>query len=139
MCFIARAGYLIHGPPVFRILGVVAKESANPLLVQDQPWENRLDNSYPNIVHSPGDPLGSWRLWYSNHAPTAYFITANSSDGLTWHKPKLGLYNLTGSHGCKLSPELCSIGTANNIVSTAEGVGVMRDGPSSALSTRRYP
>jgi len=95
--------------------GTVVKEPENPLLVQDQPWEHRLDNSYPNIVHRPGDPLGNWRLWYSNHAPIANFLTANSPDGLTWYKPKLGLFNLTGLHGCKLSPELCSIGTAKKL------------------------
>ena len=48
------------------VAGSVAKHS-KPLLVQDQPWEFRLDNGYPNVVYNPGDPLGDWRLWYHSH------------------------------------------------------------------------
>ena len=32
-------------------IGTVRKHGANPLLIQDQPWELRLDNGYPNVVH----------------------------------------------------------------------------------------
>ena len=31
-------------------IGTVKKHKANPLMVQDKPWEPRYDNLYPNIV-----------------------------------------------------------------------------------------
>ena len=108
-----------------------------PLLVQDQPWEFRIDNGYPNIVHNPGDPHGNWRLWYSssiaghNYSTSAGkgrkpgWLTANSSDGLVWEKPHLGRYNLSAH--CSSNPELCSVGTDNNIVNTVQGAGLIRD------------
>jgi len=45
-------------------IGTVAKHKSNPVLVQDQPWELRLDNAYPNIVHDPSNPMGAYRMWY---------------------------------------------------------------------------
>ena len=36
------------------------------LQVQDQPWEFRYDNGYPNVIRSPGDPHGEWRVWYNS-------------------------------------------------------------------------
>ena len=62
---------------------------------------------------------------------TPGWLTANSSDGLRWEKPSLGLFNL--SNHCTVNPELCGIGTANNIVNTAQGAGVMRDTSSAAV------
>jgi hypothetical protein len=92
------------------------------------------------VIHTPGDPNGAWRVWYHSHisghnfATTAGshrtngWLTANSSDGLKWEKPALGLYDLgPGSPQCKSNPELCSIGKGNNIVNTFVGAGVMRD------------
>eukprot|EP01052_Picozoa_sp_SAG31_P020456 SAG31_NODE_1539_length_7970_cov_5.655571_5_plen_523_part_00 len=106
-----------------------------------------LDAGYPNIVHTPGDTLGSWRLWYSSAiAGTDYatstgkdrkpgWLFANSSDGIVWEKPKLGLYNL--SQHCSVNPELCSVGTANNVVNAAQGAGIMHD-PLTPNASERY-
>ena len=112
----------------------------DPIMVQSEPWEFRLDNGYPNVVHAPGDPLGEWRLWYHSHISghnfnsgcgtdrTSGWLTANSSDGIHWEKPSLGLFSLgNGSAQCRINPELCEIGTANNIINTFPGAGVMRD------------
>ena len=56
---------LVDQPPagLRRQIGTVAKHPANPLFAQDKPWEQHLDNSYPNVVHAPGDPNGDWQLW----------------------------------------------------------------------------
>ena len=35
-------------------LGVAKKHPSNPLLVQDRPWEPRIDNGYPSLVRLPG-------------------------------------------------------------------------------------
>ena len=44
-------------------VGTPTKHPANPLLVQDQPWETRIDNGYPNVVppKAAGEPF---QLWY---------------------------------------------------------------------------
>ena len=39
---------------LLRTQGFATKHPANPLLVQDRPWEVRLDNSYPNVVYDGG-------------------------------------------------------------------------------------
>lgn len=62
----------------------------------------------PNVVHDPRDPLGAWRLWYGGcqckNAPpkpdpacchAQFLMYANSSDGIEWTKPSLGLYDAT--------------------------------------------
>ena len=43
-------------------IGTVRRSPA-PLMVQDKLWEARCDNGYPNVIHSPGDPNGAFRLW----------------------------------------------------------------------------
>ena len=59
-----------------------------------QPWEPRLDNGYPNVI--PPEP-GSveWRLYYGdcvNGCAQQILLFANSSDGLSWTKPDLGIW-----------------------------------------------
>ena len=52
------------GQGVEPVIGRVEKHPMNPLFGQDRPWEPRLDNGYPNVVHDPSDPRRPWRLWY---------------------------------------------------------------------------
>ena len=105
-----------------------AQRTDAPLMVQDKLWEPRCDNGYPNVIHNPGDPNGAFRLWYGCFTSGSKFATsqgadrtngwlyANSSDGLTWEKPSLGVYDLaTGAEGKK--PGYAAIGKENNIVS----------------------
>ena len=112
-------------------VGTVTKHSANPLLVQDTPWEPRIDNGYPNVLRTPE---GSWQLFYGScelSCTTQVLLFANSTDGLRWRKPKLGLYNIS-----RIRPDLAHIGTANNIVLEGGGIGVHRD--DNAPASRRY-
>ena len=44
-------------------IGTVKKHKANPLMVQDKPWEPRYDNLYPNIVYDKDQKL--YRCWYN--------------------------------------------------------------------------
>ena len=102
-----------------------------------QPWELRLDNSYPNVVHNPADPLGSYRLWYGGFVGGTDFATsegrervnawhyANSSDGLRWEKPPLGIFDLSGCKSCL--PAARAAGTANNILMSGDGMGILWD------------
>lgn len=113
--------------------GTAVKEPANPLLVEDRPWEVRIDNLYANVLFEGG----RFRCWYSpfnvdeaesttppeRRAATRYWAGtremgvcyAESTDGVRWEKPELGLVEFAGS-------------TANNILLRGpHGAGVFRD------------
>jgi len=93
-------------------LGEVEKDSANPLLPADKPWENSLNNLYPNI-HYDSD-AGLFKLWYKCvvhdaeaiakmdrptpvHEQGWYLLYATSRDGLNWERPTLGLHRFGGA------------------------------------------
>ena len=118
---IALAGKLPDG--LSRLTGV-ARRNPSPLFGQDKPWEPRLDNGYPNIV-APASEGGAWQLWYGDcvkGCATQLLLYANSTDGVAWHKPELGLFHLG-----TVRPDLQAIGTRNNIVLEGGGIGVYHD------------
>lgn len=112
------------------VLGSPEKAAENPLFQADKPWENSLNNLYPNIVFDPADRL--FKLWYKcvladkdviadmkpprlTHDVGWYLCYATSTNGVTWEKPELGAIDHGGS-------------TRNNIVvRDAPNVGVFRD------------
>ena len=49
------------------MVGSATKHAANPILVQDKPWEPRLDNGYPNLV-PPSADNSAWQMWYGDCA-----------------------------------------------------------------------
>ena len=127
-------------------IGTVAKHKSNPVLVQDQPWELRLDNAYPNIVHDPSNPMGAYRMWYggfiSGHdydkgqgvdRVNAWHY-ANSSDGIHWEKPALGLFDLAAIPQC--SPAAKAAGRANNVIFGGDGTGLFYDMDDANVSMR---
>lgn len=83
-------------------LGRIEKFAANPTMRADRPWENALNNLYPNVAV---DPAGSGlKLWYKCvvHDPDAiarmanpvtiheqgwYLLFAESPDGKSWNRP----------------------------------------------------
>ena len=82
---------------VHRVVGEVTKHSGNPLFEQDKPWEPRLDNGYPNVV-SPVKDGDAWQLWYGDCVAGCgkqVLLYANSSDGISWTKPDLGIYDIS--------------------------------------------
>ena len=107
-------------------IGEVHKHDANPLFVQDRPWESPIDNGYPNVV-PPADHGDAYQLWYGScccgGCHRQLLLYANSTDGLRWRKPELGLFNLDTAG----IAELAGLGTANNILVEGGGIGVMRD------------
>ena len=79
------------GSGVQRVIGRTTKHSANPLFVQDTPQESRIDNGYPNIIPPAGRDK-AWQLWYGTcGVGNQAILYANSTDGLAWKKPSLGL------------------------------------------------
>ncbi len=123
--------------------GAVCKHPDNPLLKGDRPWEQSMDNIYPNVIY---DGV-KYRCWYGvflkdpvreyygdrfHEAPNSAFYErehglcyAESIDGITWHKPALGLCEYNGDR-------------QNNIVlEDAHGVGVSYN-PDAEWPGRRY-
>jgi hypothetical protein len=129
------------------VLGEVRKDSGNPLMVADRPWEQRLDNVYANVQYDEARRV--FRCWYSpfiedtatsgtparERAKMSYgdarrrlphremgLCYATSTDGIAWSKPELNRHNFAGS-------------TENNLVlrypgprlDGPHGTGVIRD------------
>lgn len=93
-------------------VGKVQKHEANPLFVEDKLWEKRFDNLYGNVIYDVKEEI--YKCWYSpfivdqsalgmslkerdenDYDPPdnreMAICYATSKDGLTWHKPELGL------------------------------------------------
>ena len=126
-------------------IGNAVKEPCNPLLSEDMPWEVRFDNLYPNVVYDADAAV--WRLWYnpfiidevvSNTPPEdRKGITyqpgtremgvcyAWSHDGITWHRPALGIFEFDGT------------GANNLVMRDTHGVGVYYD-EADTDAARRY-
>jgi hypothetical protein len=106
-------------------IGTLTKHAANPLFEQDQPWETRIDNGYPNVI-PPATADEPFQLWYGTctfSCDRQMLLYANSTDGLRWTKPKLGLFNLDTANIAQLK----GFGKANNILVEGGGIGVYRD------------
>ena len=78
------------------------RHPANPLIVQDQPWEQRLIKIYGTVLYDAR--VGKYRCWYlaserDNGTPDTpeapgtaeyYQCYAESDDGIRWVKPMVG-------------------------------------------------
>ena len=120
--------------------GRVAKDARNPLFRADKPWENALNNLYPNLAYDEAEQR--FKLWYkcvlvdsnviAKMMPprtinnVGWFLCyATSKDGMVWEKPELGLHGFDGS-------------TKNNAVARdVANAGVFRD-PHDPDPARRY-
>lgn len=77
------------------------KHPANPLLVIDRPWERQGILNYVAVLHDEEE--GLYRMWYQILGRTEEGVTrshclyAESSDGVRWEKPELGLVDFQGS------------------------------------------
>ena len=84
-----------------------------PVFTMDKPWETDVNNGYSSVLYDPDDSfgLGRFRAFYSasdggfgaadcppGECPGgSATLVANSSDGLVWQKPKLGLFGWANS------------------------------------------
>lgn len=103
-------------------VGTPQKFTGNPLWEQDRPWEPRIDNGYPNVIHDPDDPHGAWRMWYG----FLIWEYATSDDGLKWTKPDLGQFDLAVPFPGR-DPAWAQYGKHNNIVLSGQGLGIYKD------------
>jgi hypothetical protein len=135
-------------------VGKVTKHAGNPLFGEDRPWEARMDNVYANVLfdreaklykcwYSPfivdaahtTTPREQWgrasygqvrrRLGRSGKSRRVMGVCyAQSSDGLKWTKPRLGIHEFDGK--------------ASNLVAIGpHGAGVFMD-PREKDPKRRY-
>ena len=123
------------------VQGQIRKHPDNPLIQADQPWENALNNLYPNVIYD--NDMSLFTMWYKCVLADADLIAkldpprtvhdvgwmllyATSRDGVTWNKPSLGLHSFAGS-------------TANNAVARdTPNVGVFRDTNPDCVPARRF-
>ncbi|OAM87775.1 hypothetical protein OH491_08485 [Termitidicoccus mucosus] len=82
---------IIHKENVTRRTHAGSKPAA-PVLVGDQPWENRRAYMSGLVVR---DADGGFRMWYGTSGRLAY---ATSKDGLAWEKP---LFSFVDHNGAK--------------------------------------
>jgi hypothetical protein len=79
-----------------------AKTTTQPVIRADKPWE---DSAYIyGSVYKIGDVYRMWYTAYNDVEPNYHTAYAESSDGLTWTKPNLGLVELRGSKENNLVP-----------------------------------
>ena len=115
-------------------VGVVHKDTHNPLFKEDKPWEPRFDKPYCSVIHDEEEEI--YKCWYSIFIKSTRealapdkrawadwsegdrrfgMCYATSKDGIHWEKPELGIIDFDGSR-------------KNNIViEYTHGVAVMKD------------
>ncbi len=84
---------IAHMADVKRVVQQPRKHPANPLIVQDLPWEKRTIQVYGTVLFDGG--LGKYRCWYlasrsPDDKPEYYMCYAESADGIRWQKPLVG-------------------------------------------------
>ena len=117
------------------VVGTIKKNKANPLFVEDKPWEKRFDNLYGNIIYNEDENL--YQCWYSpfivDYSSKGMTLVerqkpydppsdremgisyAYSKDGINWVKPELGLVKFEGNKN-------------NNLIWRGpHGTGIFRD------------
>ena len=96
---------------VKRVLGAPVKADENPLFQADKPWENSLNNLYPNVLWDEEEQI--FKLWFkcvladkeaiakmaspsTVHEVGWYLLYATSKNGVNWERPELGLHPFDG-------------------------------------------
>ncbi|MBN1943283.1 MAG: hypothetical protein JW849_08320 [Phycisphaerae bacterium] len=112
---------------VTRTQYALQKHPDNPIMVQERPWETQAGCILPmNLFRD--EETGKLRLWYScwgaQLGKPTLMCYAESTDGLGWVKPSLGIYSFEGS-------------TDNNIIREGRMFRVWHD-PADPDPSRRY-
>ncbi len=94
------------------------KHPANPVIVQDAPWEQRYMQMYGTVLYD--EETNHFRAWYmasesQELKPETYICYAESLDGIHWIKPPVGSIALPGHT------------RHNAVLAGAHGLCVMKD------------
>jgi hypothetical protein len=102
--------------------GTVTKHESNPLFQADKPWENSMNNLYPNVIWDDAEKV--FKMWYkcvladndairkmdgisTVHDVGWYLLYATSKDGIAWEKPALGLHAFGGTKDTNIVARDC--------------------------------
>ena len=82
-----------------RVIQRPKKHPANPIIVQDTPWEQRYLQMYGTVLYD--EEINHFRAWYmasesEEKTPETYICYAESLDGVHWIKPTVGTITLPG-------------------------------------------
>ncbi|MDP7130278.1 MAG: hypothetical protein QF437_07310 [Planctomycetota bacterium] len=80
-----------------RIFHAAQKHAQNPVLRKDKPWEGKGAYSGPYLYGTVMRDDGKLRMWYHVYESGYRNCYAESTDGITWTKPNLGLKDYRGS------------------------------------------
>ena len=95
---------------LMRVFHAAEKYAGNPVVPNDKPWEGWGPYLYGTVLRDDG----RLKMWYSCIGGDSGFTCyAESSDGVKWDKPNLGIVDFKGS-------------TANNIVGSMGLASVMK-------------
>jgi hypothetical protein len=112
---------------VQRTFHPVRKFAHNPLIVRDKPWEGHSVLVYGAVIRDPES--GKLRMWYlawgKQLGRPSFVCLAESTDGIHWEKPALGLHEFEGS-------------TKNNIVLPGWSQLSVAYDPTDSDPARRY-
>jgi hypothetical protein len=85
-----------------RVFHAAEKYPGNPVVKKEKPWEGWGPYQYGTVLRDGG----KLKMWYSCiGGDSGFSCYAESSDGINWQKPNLGIWDYRGS-------------TANNIIGT---------------------
>ncbi len=78
------------------------KKRPDPVLAADRPWEGERAQAWGSVILEPD---GRLRMWYfafnserkANELDRGGYCLAESTDGVKWEKPELGLFEFRGS------------------------------------------
>lgn len=89
---------------------------SKPLIKPTEPWEGDAVYIYGSVLKN--EPAGSgYRMWYTAYMEEKYYLCyATSNDGITWKKPKLGIFNYKESK----DNNICKLGGGTLVYDAAE-------------------
>jgi hypothetical protein len=96
------------------------KHSGNPILRATEPWENDVAITYGSVIREED----KYRMWYYAGGNIGY---AESPDGTTWAKPRLGIVEVDGRDTNLVMRRGAGEGEAGGIPDFYELFGVHRD------------
>jgi len=118
------------------------------------PWELNVNNGYSSVLYDPQNPhgLGVYRAFYSagddgfkspdcstsECAGGSATLEANSSDGLRWEKPGLGLWSWTGVKDVPAPGKKYAAADTNILFESTTAVAIFDDGAHEKNASRRF-
>ena len=84
-----------HG--VSRVFHAAEKLAANPVLARHEPWEGVAAITGPYVYGTVFWEAGKLRMWYQLLNKGNHIGYAESSDGIHWTKPRLGIIEINGN------------------------------------------